>query len=151
MKDSPSTRLRTAPLRLRLHSEEALGAFAAAFARLLRRGDVVALGGAIGSGKTAFVRAVVRTLHGADQSCSPSFTFRHRYDGDPPIEHIDLYRIENPRELNELGLEEALDGNSIVLIEWWRNAPDAIPSRRYEIEIEGAGDEPRTLLVRPPQ
>ncbi len=151
MKDSPSTWLRTAPLRLTLHSEEALGAFAAAFARLLRPGDVVALGGPIGSGKTAFARAVVRTLHGADQSCSPSFTFRHRYDGDPPIEHIDLYRIENPRELNELGLEEALDGNSIVLIEWWRNAPDAIPSRRYEIEIEGAGDEPRTLLVRPPQ
>lgn len=151
MKEPPSTWLGTAPLRLTLHTEDDLGAFAAAFARRLRPGDVVALGGPLGSGKTAFVSAVVRTLHGADQSSSPSFTFRHRYDGDPPIEHIDLYRIENARELSELGLEEALDGRSIVLIEWWRNAAEAIPARRYEIDIEGAGDEARTLFVRPPQ
>ena len=100
-------------------------AFAAAFARRLRPGDVVALSGPLGAGKTAFVRAVVRALHGADQSCSPTFTFRHRYDGDPPIDHIDFFRIDDPRESAELGLEEAFDGRSIVLVEWWRNAPDA--------------------------
>jgi tRNA threonylcarbamoyladenosine biosynthesis protein TsaE len=143
--------LGTAPLRLTLTTEEDFGAFAAAFARGLRPGDVVALAGPLGSGKTAFVRAVVRTLHGADQSCSPSFTFRHHYDGDPPIEHIDFFRIDDPRELNELGLEEAFDGRSIALVEWWRNAPDAIPSQRYEIEIEGAGNEPRILYLRPPR
>jgi tRNA threonylcarbamoyl adenosine modification protein YjeE len=151
MEDRPSTPPRTAPLRLTLPTEEDLAAFAAAFARELRPGDVVALSGALGSGKTAFVRAVVRTLHGVDQGCSPSFTFRHRYDGEPPIEHIDFFRIDDPHELTELGLEEALDGRSIALIEWWRNAPGAIPSRRYEIEIEGAGDEPRTLYLRPPR
>lgn len=138
-------------LRLYFPTEEDLGKFAAGFARRLRPGDVVALGGPLGAGKTAFVRAVVRALHGSDQSCSPSFTFRHRYDGDPPIEHIDFYRIDDPRELAELGLEEALDGGSIALIEWWRNAPEAIPPRRYEIEIEGAGDEPRVLYLRQPQ
>ncbi len=138
-------------LRLTLPTEDDLGNFAADFARRLRPGDVVALGGPLGAGKTAFVRAVVRALHGSDQSSSPSFTFRHRYDGDPPIEHIDLYRIDDPRELTELGLDEALDGRSIALIEWWRNAPEAIPARRYEIEIEGAGDEPRTLSLRPPR
>ena len=138
-------------LRLTLPTENDLGKFAADFARRLRPGDVVALGGPVGAGKTAFVRAVVRALHGSDESCSPSFTFRHRYDGNPPIEHLDLYRIDDPRELTELGLEEALDGRSIALIEWWRNAPEAIPPRRYEIEIEGAGDKPRTLLLRPPR
>lgn len=137
--------------RLTLPTEEEFGKFAAAFARRLRPGDVVALSGPVGAGKSAFVRAVVRELHGSDQSCSPSFTFRHRYDGDPPIEHIDLFRIDDPAELNELGLEEALDGHSVALIEWWRNAPDAIPSRRYEIEIQGAGDQPRTILLREPQ
>jgi tRNA threonylcarbamoyladenosine biosynthesis protein TsaE len=136
---------------LTLPTEEDLGKFAAVFARLLRPGDVVALSGPVGSGKTALVRAVVRALHGLDQSCSPSFTFRHRYDGDPPIEHIDFFRIDDPRELVELGLEEVLDGRSIALIEWWRNAPDAIPPRRYEIEIEGAGEKPRILYLRPPQ
>jgi tRNA threonylcarbamoyl adenosine modification protein YjeE len=138
-------------LRLYFPTEEDLGKFAAEFAHRLRPGDVVALGGPLGAGKTTFVRAVVRALHGSDQSCSPSFTFRHRYDGDPPIEHIDFYRIDDPRELAELGLEEALDERSIALIEWWRNAPEAIPPRRYEIEIEGAGDEPRTLYLRQPQ
>ncbi len=94
-------------MRLTLPTAEDLGKFAAEFARGLRPGDVVALAGPLGAGKTTFVRAVVTALHGADQSCSPSFTFRHRYDGDPPIEHIDLYRIDDPREVTELGLEEA--------------------------------------------
>jgi len=138
-------------LRVILHSEEELDKFATAFARRLTPGDVVALSGPVGSGKSTLVRAIVRALHGADQSCSPSFTFRHRYDGDPPIEHIDFFRIEDPRELVELGLEEAFDGNAIALVEWWRNAPDAIPPRRYEIEINGAGIESRTLFLRPPQ
>jgi len=139
---------RFAPQRLTLQSEEEFSALAASFARRLRPGDVVALSGPVGSGKTTFVRAIVRTLHGEDQSCSPSFTFRHRYDGDPAIEHLDFFRIDDPRELPELGLEEAFDGRSIVLVEWWRKAPDAIPPRRYEIEITGAGDEPRTLSLR---
>jgi len=138
-------------MRLTLPTAEDLGKFAAKFARGLRPGDVVALAGPVGAGKTTFVRAVVTALHGADQSCSPSFTFRHRYDGDPPIEHIDLYRVDDPREVTELGLEDAFDGRSIALVEWWCNAPDAIPSRRYEIEIQGAGDKPRTLLLRPPR
>ena len=102
-------------LRLHFPTEEDLGKFAAEFARRLRPGDVVALGGPLGAGKTTFVRAVVRALHGTDQSCSPTFTFRHRYDGDPPIDHIDFYRIDDPRESAELGLEEALDGRSIAL------------------------------------
>ena len=138
-------------MRLTLPTEEEFDKFAAAFARRLRPGDVVALSGPVGAGKSAFVRAVVRELHGSDQSCSPSFTFRHRYEGDPPIEHIDLFRIDDPAELTELGLEEAFDGHAVALIEWWRNAPDAIPSRRYEIEIQGAGDQPRTIMLREPQ
>ncbi|HEY1866750.1 MAG TPA: tRNA (adenosine(37)-N6)-threonylcarbamoyltransferase complex ATPase subunit type 1 TsaE [Candidatus Cybelea sp.] len=138
-------------MRLTLPTEDEFNKFAAAFARRLRPGDVVALSGPVGAGKSAFVRAVVRELHASDESCSPSFTFRHRYDGDPPIEHIDFFRIDDPAELTELGLEEALDGHAIALIEWWRNAPEAIPSRRYEIEIQGAGDQPRLITLREPQ
>ncbi|MGC1379744.1 MAG: tRNA (adenosine(37)-N6)-threonylcarbamoyltransferase complex ATPase subunit type 1 TsaE [Candidatus Baltobacteraceae bacterium] len=140
-----------APLRLTLSTEEALREFAAAFARRLRPGDVVALSGPLGSGKTAFVRAIVRALHGADEGSSPTFTFRHHYGGEPPIEHIDLFRVEDPRELAELGLEEAFDGRSIVLVEWWRNAPGLLPERRYEVEIDGAGDAPRTFILREPR
>jgi tRNA threonylcarbamoyl adenosine modification protein YjeE len=133
-----------------LHSEEATYAFAAAFAPRLQPGDVVALSGPLGSGKTTLVRAIVRALHGSEQTLSPTFTFWHRYDGQPTIDHIDLFRIDDPCEVVELGLEEALDGPSVVLIEWWRNAPHILPPRRYEIHIEGAGDNPRTLSLREP-
>ena len=93
---------------------------------------------------------MVRALHGEDQTSSPTFTFWHRYDGRPPIDHLDLYRIEDPRETAELGLDEAFGGDSIVLIEWWANAPDLVPAVRYEIVIEGAGDAPRTVTVVEP-
>jgi tRNA threonylcarbamoyl adenosine modification protein YjeE len=136
------------PFHLTLHDEEATDAFAASFARRLLPGDVVALSGPLGSGKTTVVRAIVRALHGCDQTSSPTFTFWHHYAGDPPIDHIDLFRIDDPHETSELGLEEALDGRSIVLVEWWRNAPELIPPRRYEIEIEGAGNGPRVVTLR---
>lgn len=121
--------------------------FAAAFARSLAPGDVVALSGELGAGKTTFVRAAVTARHGEDQTTSPTFTFWHRYPGIPPIDHVDLYRIESPAEMNELGLDEAFDGTSIVFIEWWTHAPGLVPADRYEVTIAGSGDEPRTVSV----
>ncbi|MEO9170578.1 MAG: tRNA (adenosine(37)-N6)-threonylcarbamoyltransferase complex ATPase subunit type 1 TsaE [Candidatus Baltobacteraceae bacterium] len=122
-------------------------AFAAAFSRSLRPGDVVALSGELGSGKTTFVRASVKQRHGEDQTSSPTFTFWHRYPGSPPIDHLDLYRISDPAELPELGLDDVFDGSSIVFIEWWTHAPSLLPPRRYEVTIAGAGDSPRVVTV----
>jgi tRNA threonylcarbamoyl adenosine modification protein YjeE len=139
-----------APASRTFSTEAELRAFAAALARRLAPGDVVALSGPLGAGKTTFVRAIVETLHGADETTSPTFTFRHRYPGSPPIDHIDLYRIEDPRECAELGLEEAFDGASIVLVEWWRNAPGLLPQRRYDVSIDGVGDGPRRVELREP-
>ncbi len=96
------------------------------------------------------MRAIVEVLHGADETTSPTFTFRHRYDGTPPVDHIDLYRIEDPAEQVELGLEDAFEGESIVVVEWWQNAPNLLPARRYEVDIQGAGDGPRLVVVREP-
>ena len=121
--------------------------FAAAFARSLRPGDVVALSGELGAGKTTFVRAAVAARHGEDQTTSPTFTFWHRYPGKPPIDHLDLYRVESPEELNELGLDEVFDSNSIVFIEWWTHAPGLVPPDHYEVTIVGSGDEPRSVSV----
>ena len=130
------------------YNEAELRAFAGEFARTLRAGDIVALAGPLGSGKTAFVKAVAATLFGKDPVTSPTFTFRHRYPGATPIEHLDFYRIERSDELDELGLEEAFDGSAIVMIEWWNNAPEAVPRPRYEIELQGSGDSPRVLRLR---
>jgi len=136
-----------APSRQTFSSQHEFEAFAARFAAGLKPGDVVALSGELGAGKTTFVRAAVRGRHGKDQTSSPTFTFWHRYPGDPPIDHLDLYRVEREDELRELGLEEAFHGESIVFVEWWTHAPALLPASRYEIEIEGAGDAPRTVTV----
>jgi tRNA threonylcarbamoyladenosine biosynthesis protein TsaE len=132
---------------------EAFEAFAAAFAESLQAGDVVALSGDLGAGKTTFVRAAVRAAHGADQTSSPTFTFWHRYQPTPnrpapPVDHLDLYRVEDPSDMRELGLDEVFDGTSIVFVEWWTHAPALLPEHRYEVTIEGCGDEPRHVSVR---
>jgi len=128
----------------------AFEAFAEEFARALQPGDVIALSGELGSGKTTFVRAAVRARHGQDQTSSPTFTFWHRYAGEPPIDHLDLYRVQDPAELRELGLDEVFDARSIVFVEWWTHAPGLLPLHRYEITIAGSGDSPRIVDVNVP-
>jgi len=130
------------------YNEAQLREFAAEFGRGLKAGDVVGLSGALGSGKTTFVKAIVSARLEGDPATSPSFTFWHRYAGTPSINHLDLYRIQDSRELAELGLEDAFDGSSIVLVEWSERAPDLLPPLDYEIAIEGKGDEPRRVKVR---
>ena len=130
------------------YSEAQMLEFAGQFGRFLRAGDVVTFSGSLGSGKTTFVRGIVRGRLGSDPTSSPTFAFAHRYEGDPPIEHLDFYRIEDPRELCELGLEEVFDGTSIVLIEWWEHAPSFTPAQHFEVILEGAGDVPRSMRLR---
>ena len=130
------------------YNEAQLREFAAEFGRGLKAGDFVGFSGALGSGKTTFVKAIVSARLEGDPATSPSFTFWHRYAGTPSIDHLDLYRVEDSRELAELGLEDAFDGSSIVLVEWSERAADLLPPLDYEIVIEGKGDEPRRVHVR---
>jgi tRNA threonylcarbamoyladenosine biosynthesis protein TsaE len=120
---------------------------AGAFAATLRAGDVVALEGELGAGKTTFVAAVARALGAADEVASPTFVFRHRYAGSPPIEHLDLYRIDDPAEAVELGLEEALASDAIAFVEWPDRLPGFLPADALHVRIAGAGSEPRTLDI----
>jgi tRNA threonylcarbamoyladenosine biosynthesis protein TsaE len=128
----------------------AFGAAAAAFAATLRAGDVVALSGDLGAGKTTFVAAVVRALHGTDAATSPTFTFWHRYDGPPLVNHLDLYRVEGPADLATLGLDDAFTDDAIVLVEWPENGPGLLPQNAVRVAIAGAGDTPRTIEIARP-
>jgi tRNA threonylcarbamoyladenosine biosynthesis protein TsaE len=125
-------------------------ALAAAFARDLRPGDVVALEGPLGSGKTTFVAAAVRALGNPAEVASPTFTFWHRYGGAPPLEHLDFYRVEEPAEAVELGLEEAFGGGGIVFVEWAGRLPGLVPRAAIAVRISGAGDGPRRLEIEWP-
>ena len=122
-------------------------ALAAAFAHELRPGDVVALEGPLGSGKTAFVAAAARALGNPAEVASPTFTFWHRYGGSPPLEHLDLYRVEDPAEAVELGLEEAFGSAGIVFVEWAGRLPGLVPATAIAVRISGAGDGPRRLEI----
>jgi tRNA threonylcarbamoyl adenosine modification protein YjeE len=123
---------------------------AAAFAATLAAGDVVALEGDLGAGKTTFVAAAARALGAADEVASPTFVFRHRYAGSPPIEHLDLYRIESPAEAVELGLEDAFAGDAIVFVEWPDRLPGLVPATARRVRITGSGAGARELAFEAP-
>ena len=101
-----------------LSSEQDTRDLAACLALLARRGDVIALEGDLGVGKTVFARAFVTALGGGEEVPSPTFTLVQSYDGTSgPIHHFDLYRLASPEDTFELGLEELLP-DGISLIEW---------------------------------
>jgi len=102
-------------------SEQETVDFAIAFAKELKPGDVVALEGDLGSGKTAFCRGVCAGLGFGGAVNSPSYAIVHEYPNNPPIYHLDLYRLKNANDLYDLGLDNFSKG--ITLIEWPRNFP----------------------------
>ena len=105
-------------LRRALSSEKDTRDLAACLALLARRGDVIALEGDLGVGKTVFARAFISSLGGGLEVPSPTFTLVQSYDGTSgPIHHFDLYRLACPEDAFELGLEELLP-DGISLIEW---------------------------------
>ena len=95
------------------------------------------------------MRALVGALHGdAAAVSSPTFVFRQRYPGTPPVEHLDLFRLDDPAEAAELGLEEAFDPETVTLVEWPEKLPGLLPPGAIHIEITGLGDAPRRITVR---
>jgi N-acetylmuramate 1-kinase len=118
----------------------------------LQIGDCVALDGDLGAGKSTLSRALIRAL--ADdpdlEVPSPTFTLVQNYDLKFPVAHFDLYRLSDPSELDELGLDEAL-ADGICLVEWPDKAGRALPKNRIEIEFQFASDGGRNLVIRAPE
>lgn len=111
-----------------------MDALGARIAARLRPGDVVALTGGLGAGKTTLARAVIAALGHGGEVPSPTFTILETYDDlDPPLVHADFYRLESPAEVEELGLDDYRDG-AALLAEWPENAG-------------GFGHEPQCLKI----
>jgi tRNA threonylcarbamoyladenosine biosynthesis protein TsaE len=117
--------------------------------RALAVGDMVALIGALGAGKTTFVQGVARGVGVPAERhvASPTFALVNEHPGRVPLVHADLYRIEREAELEELGLIEALD-RAAVVVEWLDRFPDVAPGDHLEIRIAATGDT-RTLALHP--
>ncbi len=126
---------------IHLPDEMATAALAEDVAIALARGDVVALSGGLGSGKTTFARALIRAIAG-DPSLevpSPTFTLVQTYsDGRLPVAHFDLYRLSAPEELDEIGLDDAV-ADGAVLIEWPERAGSRLPASRLQLSFEIVG------------
>jgi tRNA threonylcarbamoyladenosine biosynthesis protein TsaE len=126
-----------------------LQALAERLGRLMQPGDVLALVGPLGAGKTTFVQGVARGLGvPADRHvASPTFALVNEHPGRVPLVHADLYRVADARELEELGLTDAFD-RAAVAIEWLDRFPDAAPADRLEISIAIGGDDTRHVAFR---
>ncbi|MEL7031782.1 MAG: tRNA (adenosine(37)-N6)-threonylcarbamoyltransferase complex ATPase subunit type 1 TsaE [Pseudomonadota bacterium] len=127
-------------MRFELTDLAATAKLAHSLAPILRAGDVIALRGGLGAGKTTFARALISTLMGqATEVPSPTYTLVQTYDGpDFPIFHFDLYRLETPDDVFELGWDETQSG--LALIEWPNQAGPHLPTWRLDLHLEMIGD-----------
>ena len=125
-------------------------AVAAEIASLLKPGDVLALYGEMGAGKTAFVRGLVKALC---PEClplvhSPTFAIVNEYEGDTlSVYHYDLYRIADEDDLYSTGYFDRLGGKGIVVTEWSELIDGAIPADAYRLKIEKAGETERKFVL----
>lgn len=130
---------------------------AATIAGALRAGDVVALTGELGAGKTCFVQGAAAELGVTDRVTSPSFVLRREYEGRVPILHMDIYRLETLQDVVDIGYEEVFDHSRITFIEWGDAMSPLLPHDHLELEFRlppaeldvVAGDEERRIVVRP--
>jgi len=135
-------------LHITSHNESETIALAKKLAPLFRPGDLVVLKGELGAGKTAFVRGLAEAL-GLDREAvnSPSFTIVNEYPGERPMYHLDLYRINDPTELDEIGWDEYLQRPGLIVVEWGDKAGDYLPSRYYMISFRIIDEQTREINV----
>jgi tRNA threonylcarbamoyladenosine biosynthesis protein TsaE len=131
-----------------LPDEAATAALAARISALAEIGDVIALKGDLGCGKTSFARSFIHARGGTEEVPSPTFTLVQIYEfGSVAIWHFDFYRIKSPEEAWELGIEDAFS-EGISLIEWPEHLGPLLPRRRLEIEfLFGDRPEERRVLI----
>lgn len=126
-------------------SEQETRRVAGEFAAGLVRGDVVALYGNLGAGKTQFVKGLCTAFSVQETVASPSFVILHRYEGRDKegrellVHHVDLYRVRSAEEIFDLGYEEFLFGDGICVVEWADRLSHLLPPDRYDIRL-GLGD-----------
>ncbi|OGH15091.1 MAG: tRNA (adenosine(37)-N6)-threonylcarbamoyltransferase complex ATPase subunit type 1 TsaE [Candidatus Levybacteria bacterium RIFCSPHIGHO2_01_FULL_37_33] len=118
----------------------------------LSRDNVVALYGNLGSGKTTFVQGLARGFGIRKRIISPTFVFVRQYKVSPPrcntFYHVDLYRIENQREIEGMGLREIInDGKNTIVIEWAEKMQNLLPKKRWDVEFKDLGGSKRKITI----
>jgi tRNA threonylcarbamoyladenosine biosynthesis protein TsaE len=119
---------------------------AAGLAQCLQAGDVVALHGDLGAGKTEFVKGLVEGLGSAAQVTSPTFTLVHEYHGGRlPVYHFDFYRLDDAVELELIGYDDYLEESGVTVIEWADRFPERVPDHARHIRFIARSEEVREV------
>jgi tRNA threonylcarbamoyladenosine biosynthesis protein TsaE len=126
------------------HSEYATKSLGTLLARRLKKGAVVALSGDLGVGKTVFVKGIAEGLGITEPILSPTFTLLRQYPG---LNHFDVYRIDDPQELAEIGFEEFLDDDALTVIEWAELIEELLPKDMVKVTISRGTDEDARVIV----
>ena len=135
---------------MRTHSAAETRALGAKLAAFLQPGDTLLLQGDLGAGKSEFARGVARGLGITGPVPSPSFTILNAYDeGRLPLYHFDWYRIEDPEEIAQMGMDEMLGGDGVALIEWSEKALEWVPERALKVNIRAEDEETREITFTP--
>jgi len=132
------------------HSAEETTALGRTLTELLAPPKLVLLRGDLGAGKTTLVKGIAAGFQAASEEdvTSPTFTLVHEYRGPKAnLYHIDLYRVDTPRQLETLGLDDLLADNSILLIEWGEKFPRFVRERDVEITLERVGENDRKIQI----
>lgn len=137
-------------IEVRTTSPEATEAFGRRLGARLRAGDVVALTGPLGSGKTVLARGLAQGAGARGYIASPSFVVVREYDAPVRVYHADLYRLERPDEIRDLGLDDLMDGSGIVIIEWADRARALLAEAMWIECAPGAGETDRVFTLRLP-
>jgi tRNA threonylcarbamoyladenosine biosynthesis protein TsaE len=119
-------------------------------ASVLRPGDVVVLTGDLGAGKTVLAKGIAAGLGVREPVVSPTFTIVREYEGDVPLQHLDVYRLDHFQEVIDLGLDELLDGHAVTIVEWGEAVSALLPVDRLEVSLlllppEEADDDTRVV------
>lgn len=128
-----------------LKSEEDTINFAAELAKSVKKGDVLALYGELGVGKTFFTQHLCRSLGVTENVSSPSYVLMNEYEGELKILHLDLYRLDSSEEILELGLYELFE-DAVTIIEWPEIAEDMLPKNTVHIHFEFAGSDRKVRI-----
>lgn len=114
-----------------------------------RLAGAVLLAGNLGAGKTTLTKGIVegRGAAPADAVSSPTFTLIHQYGEDDPVYHVDLYRLDEARQVATLGLDELFGSGALVLLEWAERFPELMPAKRTEIRLRRLSDEEREITI----
>lgn len=131
-------------------SEAETLSIAAEFAATLRPGDVVALIGDLGAGKTLFTRGVAVALGISGEVTSPTFTLIQEYEGELSLYHMDMYRLNNEREILDIGVEDYFCGDGVCLVEWAEKLGSILPPDAIRVTIHHVDNRSREIIIERP-